>query len=459
MHKTEVNMLSGSIMKGLVLIAIPIMVMNVFQSLFSIIDMTILKICDTAGGYSVGAVGASSTLISLMTGLVIGMSAGTNVVVARYIGQNDKENVKRAVGTSIVFSLIGGCFLTAIGVGFADVFLGWMHCPAELFRPATLYFRLYFAGAPLLMLYSFMAAILRASGDSRRPMIYLTLGGVIKIAFSLLFVGLLGLTVVGVALSTIIAWAVISFLVGRALFKSGGTVRPDLKKLRIYPKQLKEILIIGIPTGLQQTLYSTANVVISATVNTFGADATTGISIANQFDGVLYQVATAPSLAVMPYVSQNVGAGNIKRAKASVWKCVILTVVLGATLGSLSAIFSRQLASIMSDNPAVIAYARQKMIIISSTYFICGINEIAGAALKGFGRPMLPMISSMLFTCAIRFPWVYLVFPLCPNFTFLYLIWPIGWSLSILFLTPFLAATIRAHAKAVQPTEQAEQST
>ena len=456
MHKTEVNMLSGSIMKGLVLIAIPIMVMNVFQSLFNIIDMTILKVYDTAGGYSVGAVGASSTLISLMTGLVIGTSAGTNVVVARYIGKNDKENVSRAVGTSIVFSLIGGFLLAVIGLCFADVFLTWMHCPAELFGAATLYFRLYFAGAPLLTLYSFMAAILRASGDSRRPMVYLTLGGVVKIAFSLLFVGLLGMTIVGVALSTIISWAVSAFLVGRALIKSGGTVKPDLKKLRIYPRQLKEILIIGIPTGLQQTLYSAANVVIAATVNTFGADATTGISIANQFDGVLYQVATAPALAVMPYVSQNVGAGNIKRAKASVWKSVALTVMLGATFGALSAIFSGQLSSIMSDNPAVIAYSRQKMVIISSTYFICGINEIAGAALKGFGRPMLPMISSMLFTCAIRFPWVYLVFPLCPNFTFLYLIWPIGWSLSILFLTPFLVATIRAHAKAVQPTEQAE---
>lgn len=308
------------------------------------------------------------------------------------------------------------------------------------------------------MLYSFMAAILRASGDSRRPMVYLTFGGVVKIAFSLLFVGLLGLTVVGVALSTIIAWAVISLLVGRALFKSGGTVRPDLKKLRIYPRQLKEILIVGIPTGLQQTLYSAANVVISATVNSFGADATTGISIANQFDGLLYQIATAPSLAVMPYVSQNVGAGNVRRAKASIRKSVALTVVVGATFGALSAIFSGQLASIMSDNPAVIAYARQKMIIISSTYFICGINEITGAAMKGFGRPMLPMISSLLFTCGIRFPWVYLVFPLCPNFTFLYLIWPIGWSLSILFLTPFLAATIRAHAKTAQRAEEAQES-
>ena len=182
---------------------------------------------------------------------------------------------------------------------------------------------------------------------------------------------------------------------------------------------------------MQQALYSVANTIIAATVNTFGPDATTGISIANNFDGILYQISVAPSLALVSYVSQNIGNGNVKRAEQSVGRCILITVAFGASFGALSAIFSSQLSSIMSDIPEVIAFSRQKMIIISSTYFICGINESMGAALRRIGKPIVPMISTMVYMCAFRFVWVYLIFPVCPNLTFLYLVWPVGWILSI----------------------------
>lgn len=449
----EVDMLSGSVIKGLFVIAIPIMIMNVLQSLFNIIDMSILKIYDTDGGYSVGSVGASSTLISLITGLLIGVSAGANVVIARYIGKGDKDGIEKAIGTSIVFAFLGGIALLIIGVVFANQFLIFVNCPTSLLSGAVLYFRLYFLGVPILMLYNFFASILRASGDSKRPMIYLTIGGAIKVSLTLLFVCVLGMQIVGVALATIISWAFSASMAGITLIRDGGIVKINFKKLKIYSQQLREILRIGIPTGLQQALYSIANVIISSTVNSFGPDATTGISIANQFDGIMYQISVAPSLAVMPYVSQNVGAGNMKRAKESIWKGMLITVGLGGVLGALSAIFSAQLSSIMSSNPEVIKYSQQKMILVSSTYFLSGINEITGAALKGMGKPFVPMISTMVFMCAIRFPWVYLVFPLFKNLTFLYTIWPIGWIISIFFTTAFLIPTSKKLQRKFEKTK------
>ena len=448
--KRDVNMLSGSIVKGLLTIAIPIMVMNVIQSLFNIIDMTVLKTYDT--DVTVGAVGASGYLISLMTGLVVGVSSGANVVVARYIGRGDQERVERSIGTSLLCALCGGIALLIIGVLFAEVFLGWMNCSENLLPQASLYFRLYFAGVPILMLYNFSAAILRSTGDSRRPMIFLTLGGILKVLFNFIFVAGLNMTVDGVAFATIISWTFSATLAIVALIKNNSIAKINFKKLRFYKRELKEILTIGVPAGLQQALYSMANVIIASTVNTFGDYATTGVSIANTFDGILYQIAVAPSLAVMPYVSQNVGCGNIKRAKQAVSKGVIITVLLGATFGSLSAIFSGQLSSIMASNPEIIKYSQQKMVIVSSTYFICGINETLGAALRGMRKPVVALISTMIYMCAIRFVWVYLIFnplrnSLSDPLTFLYLIWPIGWVLSIITLSFVFWRTVSEYKK------------
>ncbi len=440
-NKKEVNMLSGSIMKGIMTIAIPIMIMNVLQSLFNIIDMSILKMYDTDGGYSVGAVGACGTLFSFITGLAIGVAAGANVIIAKYIGKGDKDGVDKAVGTALVFSVISGVVLLVIGVSFAEFFLGLVNCPTKFFDKAVLYFRLYFLGMPFFTFYNFAAAILRSAGDSKRPMIYLTIGGVFKVALTFLLVGVLKMEIVGVSIATISTWIITSILDVIALIRDGGVVAINFKTLRIYGKQLKEMLRIGIPTGLQQALYSVANLVIAGAVNTYGSDeitkanASTGVSIANNFDGILYQIVTAPSLAVMPYVSQNVGAKNMKRARESIWKGLLITLIFGGSLGALSAIFSAQLSSILTSNPEVIKFSQQKMILVSSTYFICGINEILGAGLKGMGKPIIPMIGTMIFMCGIRFPWVWFVYPLFPNLTFLYTIWPIGWTLSIIMNT------------------------
>lgn len=433
MRQKNVDMLSGSITKGLLAMAIPIMIMNVMQSMFNIIDMTALEYF--SDDRSVGAVGACGTLISLCTSLLIGLSAGANVVVAKRLGAHDRDSADKAVMTSLLISIAGGILLGVIGVTFAETFLRMTNCPEELLPKATIYFKIYFLGIPILMFYNFCASILRAMGDTKRPMYFLILGGAIKIAFTIFFITVFDMTVEGVAISTVISFLVIGILAFVTLLRSNDIIHIDFHKIRFDLKEFKDILFIGIPSGLQTAMYSFANVIITTTVNSFGPDATTGISIANQFDGILYQMTYAPSLAVIPYVAQNIGAKNIKRVKEVIVKAIFITVTFGATFGSLSAIFSGQLASIMASSEVVIKFAQQKMMLISSTYFICGINEIMGGILKGMGKPVFPAVATFLYMFLFRFVWVYGIFPLFPqNLTFLYLVWPVGWILSIITL-------------------------
>ncbi len=449
LRRKTVDMLSGSVVKGLLSMAIPIMIMNVMQNMFSVIDMTVLG--NLVNDRAVGAVGACGVLITLCTGLFIGTAVGANVVVAKHIGEGDRERTQKAIGTSLAFAIISGLFLSVIGVSCAETFLGWTNCPEGLLADAVTYFRIYFLGVPIVLLYNFAAAVLRASGDTQRPMYFLLLGGAVKVVLNIFCITVLKMTVAGVAIATIISTGIAGSLCINAIIKSHDKFDFELKQTKIDLAELRQILFIGIPTGLQQALYSFANVIIVSTVNGFGEAATTGVSIANQFDGILYQIAVAPSLAVTPYVSQNMGAGNLKRVKESIVKGILITTAFGATFGALSAIFSGQLASIMTSSPEVIRYSQQKMMLVSSTYFICGINELVGGTLKGMGKPIIPTVTTMIFMCGIRFPWVYFVFPLFPHLTFLYLIWPIGWMLSIATL---LVAYFRAMSKLNKNTLQ-----
>ena len=431
-HKNEVNMTTGPIFKGLLKIAVPIMVMNVLQSIFNFLDSTMLG--RFVGDVGVGSVGACSTLISLITGLLIGVATGSNIIVARFIAKKDYERVERTIGTSILFAIVGGIVLLIIGVLMARTFLVWMNTPANRIDGAVTYFSLYFCGCPILLVYNFCAAILRSAGDSKRPMYFLTLGGIIKVISNYLFLKYTSLTVEGVAFATIISWFIAGGLCFYVLLKGEGSVKLKWSKLRFYKDELLAVLRIGVPTGIQTATYSFANVIIASTVNTFGDHATDGIAIANTFDGIIYQIAYAPSLAVMPFVSQNVSVNSPKRVKQTLFKGCAITIMFCAVAGSISAIFSGQLSSIMSSTPEVIAFSKQKMIIISSTYFICGIQDVFGASLRGMGKAIIPTISSLVFMCGLRFVWVYLIFPLCPNLTFLYLVWPVGWVLSIITL-------------------------
>ena len=449
MRKNSVNMLSGSITKTLLIISFPVMIQSLMMSLFNVIDMTVLKTFD-AGGVAVGAVGVCGTLISLITGLLIGVSSGANVTVARAIGEGDRDKAERAVGSSMAIALTGGLVLLLVGVIFARTFLQWTNCPEELLDQATLYFQLYFVGVPITIVYTFAVAILRSAGDSRRPMYISLLAGAIKVGCTFLFVGVFRMSVAGVAVATIISWGVTMVLGLRALIKNDSIIQLKLSRIRFYKRETMDVLRIGVPDGLQRGMWAVANVVIGATVNSFGTAATTGVSIAGNFDNILYNLAMAPSIAVMPYVSQNIGAGNVKRAEKAVGRGIWISVILAGSLGVLMAIFSKELAS------ETIAYAQQRMDLLFSTYFICGIYAVLGCALRSMGRPNLATVATFLFMCVLRFVWVYVVFPLCPNnLTFLYLVWPIGWILSIAMFLCYYFPTVkklRAKYPAVQET-------
>ncbi len=434
-------MLQGPITRGLITMFLPILIMNVMTTLFTVVDMTVLRIY--ANDNAVGSVGASGMLITLCTSLVIGVSAGANVTLARSLGKGDQKESERIVSTAILVSVFGGILLATIGIIFAETFLRLMDCPPELLSDAVLYFRLYFLGVPLSMINSYSTSILRATGNTKSPMNFVLIGGVVKVITNFVLVALIGLDVEGVGIATIVSWLVMGSLSFIAVLKSD-VVYVRFKKIKFYVKEFKEMIFIGIPSGLQTALYSLANVIIMTAVNGFGAAATTGVSIANQFDGIMYQIIYAPSLATTPYVAQNLGANNIPRVKKTVLRAVLITAGMGLFFGSLSAFFSGSLSSIMSGNPEVIKYSQQKMILVSSTYFLSGINEIMGGVLKGMGKPIIPTVATMIYMCAIRFVWVYVVFPLCPqNLTFLYLIWPIGWILSIITLMFFYFPAIR----------------
>ena len=446
LKKRDVNMLEGSIVKGLLAIAIPIMVMNVLTSLFNLIDTRMLKTFE--GELAAGAVSASGSLITFISNLVVGVATGANVAVAKHIGRKEIKDAERAAGTAVAFALAASLTLLVIGVTYAESFLDMMNCKQTLKDlGAVTYFRLYFAGIPMLLLYNFCTAILRSSGSSRRIMTISIVAGATKVAVTYLFVGKLGLGVMGASYANFVAWAVFLGLGIWSLTQKSTTVKLRLKYIRFDKNELKPILRVGIPSALQMGMYSIANVMISSTVNSVGAQATTGVGIANIYDGVLYNICHATSLAVLPYVSQNIGAGNVKRAEQSVWRGALVTICIGVFFGSLSAIFSRPLAAFMADSEDVIQFARQKMIIISSTYFICGINDIFCAALRGLGKPMIPTVATMIFMCGLRFAWVFFVYPLVAvgghNLTFLYLVWPIGWVLSIVSLLPFYFSRVK----------------
>ena len=452
LKRKDVNMLEGSIVKGLLALALPTMLANVIQSMYNIVDMRVLKMFDPGDGLAIGAVSACGNLTNLITALVIGIATGSNVIVSRYIGRKDPESRDKAMHTALAFSIVAGIVLSLIGVIGAPYFLTWTNTDPDLMPQAVLYFRMYFGGVVILLSHNFLGSFLRASGDSRRLMATSLTGGAVKVLSTILFVGGFKLGILGVSLATLVSWFVYVGLDLRVLLPKGrAPVQVHLKDIRFHKKEMKEILHVGVPAGLQQALYSIANVIIVSTVNTFGKEATTGLGIANQYDGILYQICTAVTVSVMPYVSQNIGAGNVKRAKQAMLRGFLITFCIAGGLGALSATFSHSLAGFMSGNPVVIRHAQEKMLIISSTYFLCGIDRMIGQSLRAMGKPLAATISTMVWMCAFRFFWVYVVYPFLPqgSLTSLYMVWPIGWALSIVTLLCIFFPTVRKLSKNV----------
>ena len=429
-RKYTINMCSGRIMPKMLLFAIPVMLTSILQLLFNAAD--IIVVGRFAGDNSLAAVGSNSSLIGLMTNLFVGISIGTNVLVSRYYGSKNDEGISKAVSTSILVAIFSGIFLTILGVVFARKILILMHTPAEVLGLATLYLVIYFFGMTPMMIYNFGAAVLRASGDTRRPLFYLSVAGVINVILNLFFVIYLHLDVAGVAIATVISQCVSAALVLRCLSRETGPMHLTLKGARIDIENLLKILRIGIPAGLQGVLFSFSNVVIQSSINTFGATVMAGSSASDNIETFVYFSMEAFYQATISFTSQNMGAGKVDRVYKVLKNGMICSVVTGIAFGLAVVLFSHQLLGIYTTSEAVKTVGIERLRIIILTYGLCGLMEVTGGVMRGIGYSVLPTVVTLLGVCVFRVIWVVglLSIPAFHSVITVYVSYPVSWALT-----------------------------
>lgn len=425
----EMNMTEGSILKKLIIYALPLIGTNVLQLLFNATDVVVLGML--VNEYAVGAVGSTSSLIALLVSVCVGFSAGASVVISRRMGEKDLIGARKAVGTAILLSLISGATLLIIGVTCSRYFLGWMDTDPLLIEDATKYMIIYFMGVPIIILYNFIASILRAAGDTFRPLLYLMIGGVVNVGLNIFCILVLNLTVEGVAIATITAQLLSVILSLIALFKNDGYSKLELKYLKLDKKQLKEIVLIGLPSGLQSLLFGLSNVIIQSNINAFGADTVAANTASAQLDGFLYTIGNAIALSCMAFVSQNYGAGKLDRVKKTLFTSIILTTILLSIIGVIMVLLADVLLKIVVNSPQVIEYAKIRLTVLGLTYFMCAIMECLSFSLRALGKSINAMILSLIGACGFRILWLNTIFLLKPTRVMLYLSWPISWVLTI----------------------------
>ena len=407
-RKYEIDMCSGSILKKMLLFTIPLIFSSILQLLFNAADIVVVG--RFAGDNALSAVGCTSSLINLLTNVFIGLSVGSNVLVARQFAAKEAEDVSKAVHTSILLSLILGIILTVIGIIVAPVILSWMNTPDEVLKLASLYLRIYFIGMTATMLYNFGSAILRAIGDTRRPLIYLIIAGVINVCLNLFFVIVVKIGVAGVAIATAVSQCISAVLVIRCLITDTGLIKLHFNRLKIHKDVLIKILKIGLPAGFQGTLFSLSNVVIQSSVNSFGEIVIAGNTIASNLEGFVYVSMNAFHQAAISFVGQNVGAGQYKRINRIMFTALGCVTVVGLILGFSATLFGEPLLGLYSKSDAAIAAGMVRLEYICTVYFMCGIMDVMVGVLRGLGSSIMPMIVSLIGACGFRLLWIATVF-------------------------------------------------
>ncbi len=430
--KYEIDMCNGPILKKMLIFALPLMLSSILQLLFNAADIVVVG--RFAGDDSLAAVGSTSSLINLLTNLFIGLSVGANVLVARYFGAKKDEELKDTVHTAMTLSLIGGAVLTVIGVVGAPIILTWMQSPPEVFSLAVIYLRVYFAGITATMIYNFGSSILRAIGDTKRPLYYLSIAGVVNVVLNLIFVIVFRWGVFGVGIATVISQVISATLVLRCLLREQGGIRLDLSCLGVNKGKLLQIMQIGLPAGFQGMLFSLSNVVIQSSVNSFGATVVAGNSAAQNIEGFVYVGMNAFYQAAISFMGQNVGAGKYSRVNKILFSAETCVVVIGFALSMLVRLFATPLLSLYTDSPAVVEAGTVRLGIICATYFLCGMMDVMVGALRGLGYSIAPMIVSLLGACAFRLLWIATVFQIDRFHTIetVYTSYPISWTLTFL---------------------------
>ena len=426
--KYEIDMIHGPLLGKILLFTLPLMASSILQLLFNAAD--IIVVGRYAGSDALAAVGSTGALINLLTNMFIGFSVGANVLVARYYGAGKPDEVSETVHTSVMLSIIGGVLLALIGIIFASPLLELMGTPENVLPLAALYVRIYFAGMPVILLYNYGSAILRAIGDTKRPLYYLAVAGVLNIILNLILVIVFEMSVAGVALATIISQTLSAVLVIRCLMHIEGGCHLDLHQLKIHTNKLWKILQLGLPAGLQGSIFSLSNVLIQSSVNSFGAIAMAGNSAAANIEGFTYVAMNSFYQAAITFVSQNMGAMEFRRIRKIAWQCLACVTVTGALLGNLSFFFGHQLLGIYSDEAEVIRYGIYRLEVIGTTYFLCGIMDVCVGCLRGIGYSFLPMVVSLLGACGFRILWIFTVFKGHHDLHTLYISYPISWAIT-----------------------------
>lgn len=430
----EIDMTHGPILKKLLLFTVPLILSSILQLLFNAADVVVVGRFARQGDLCLAAVGSTGSLTSLIVNMFVGLSVGTNVVVARAWGSGDHKAMEESVHTSMLVSVVSGVILAVVGVIGARVFLEWMNTPEEVIDLSSLYLRIYFAGMPANMIYNFGSAILRSVGDTRRPLIYLIIAGALNVILNLFFVIVLHMDVEGVALATIISQAVSAALVVICLMRSEGGLRLTLKKLRIAGNMLKEIARIGLPAGFQGVLFSISNVMIQSSINAFGATVMAGSSAAGNLEGFVYVGMNAFHQAAVSFSSQNLGAGEYKRIWRIAVVCQVCVTVVGLLMGVGVWFFGSELLRIYTTSQEVVNAGLVRLSYVCLPYALCGMMDVMTGSLRGIGYSVMPMLVSILGICVFRVAWIATVckLPACSDIDFVYLSYPISWIITLI---------------------------
>lgn len=424
----EIDMCNGPLFGKLLLFTLPLMLSGILQLLFNAADVVVVG--RFAGSQALAAVGATGSLTNLLVNLFIGLSVGANVLVARYYGGKQEQEVSDTVHTSMVVSVAGGILLAMIGIIAAKPLLTLMDTPADVIGQSTLYMRIYFAGMPVMLLFNFGSAILRAIGDTRRPLAYLTIAGCINVMLNLFFVIALKMGVAGVALATVISQCVSAGLILRCLLKAEGCFRLSPKKLRIDKDKFRKIAGIGLPAGIQGSLFSISNVLIQSSVNSFGSVVMAGNTAGSNVEGFVYTAMNSVHQTAVSFTGQNLGGKRYDRINRILIECLLFVTVIGLVMGNGAVLFGNQILGLYSSDAQVIAYGLQRLKMICTLYCLCGIMDVLVGSIRGLGYAVMPMIVSLLGACAFRVVWIYTVFQWDRTLRTLYLSYPVSWALT-----------------------------
>ena len=427
--KYEIDMCNGSILDKLVSFSIPLMLSGILQLLFNAVD--IIVVGQFTGNEALAAVGSTTALINVFVNLFIGISLGASVLAARFYATGQEKEMSETVHTSITLALISGIAMGIIGVIAAKGALALMDTPDNVLNLSTLYMRIYFMGMPFFMLYNYGAAILRAVGDTKRPLLFLIISGATNVLLNLLLVIQFHLGVAGVAIATVISQCISCILVLRCLYISDGSYQLRFNKLGMKTRYVKQIFQIGIPAGIQSTIINFSNVLLQSSVNSFGSVAMAGYTAANNILGFLYVSVNSITQACMSFTSQNYGVRKFKRMDKVLLECLGLTVIVALVLGGGSYLFGAELMHIYTKSTKVIECGVDIMLYTTVTYFLCGIMDLLPGALRGMGHSTVPMILSVIGTVGTRIVWIYVIFPCHRSLDFLFISYPVSWLLTI----------------------------